>query len=560
MAFYFKFFYHFKFKDKFLQLITSILKEHKFKVFAFLCISIATSLLGVGILAFINEYLLKQAGNFIFIIYFALLLLIFFASSVFVELSLAHFGQKFIYATQKKVVKQIIDTSVLKIDQIGKAKLLASLGNDVRTISFGLLRFPDFIQSSILIIASSFYLFSLSAKIFLLCFVWIFVVFFINHFFMRKTYHYFRKARDNDDALQNNYQNIIDGRKELTLNTFRAKLYYESEFDINAEDKRRNNTLSSAMQSLSSNFTSVGLLALVGFEFYCSLHFAWTSLENATTIAIAILFLRTPLMAMIGAFPTLLMAKVALEKIQKLDLSEYKQDFKTLPNSSSWQKIEFKNVAFSYDEKFSLKPTNLEIHKGELIFLIGKNGSGKSTFSLLLAGLVKPKSGAIYLDEKQIDDENITEYRRLITAIFSDFHLFTQTIKDDELANAKDIEHWLEVLELKDKTKVEQGQIKLTKLSTGQRKRLAMLIALLEARDILILDEFAADQDPLFRRFFYQKLLPLLQKEGKTIIAISHDDKYFDIADRILLAQNGSISELKGEDIKEIAKNAVEHF
>ncbi|KGI55856.1 multidrug ABC transporter permease/ATP-binding protein [Campylobacter sp. MIT 97-5078] len=543
-----------------MQLITSILKEHKFKVFAFLCISIATSLLGVGILAFINEYLLKQAGNFIFIIDFALLLLIFFASSVFVELSLAHFGQKFIYATQKKVVKQIIDTSVLKIDQIGKAKLLASLGNDVRTISFGLLRFPDFIQSSILIIASSFYLFSLSAKIFLLCFVWIFGVFFINHFFMRKTYYYFRKARDNDDALQNNYQNIIDGRKELTLNTFRAKLYYESEFDINAKDKRCNNTLSSAMQSLSSNFTSVGLLALVGFEFYCSLHFAWTSLENATTIAIAILFLRTPLMAMIGAFPTLLMAKVALEKIQKLDLSEYKQDFKTLPNSSSWQKIEFKNVAFSYDEKFLLKPTNLEIHKGELIFLIGKNGSGKSTFSLLLAGLAKPKSGAIYLDEKRIDDENITEYRRLITAIFSDFHLFTQTIKDDELANADDIEHWLEVLELKDKTKVEQGQIKLTKLSTGQRKRLAMLIALLEARDILILDEFAADQDPLFRRFFYQKLLPLLQKEGKTIIAISHDDKYFDVADRILLAQNGSISELRGEDIKEIAKNAVEHF
>jgi len=103
-------------------------------------------------------------------------------------------------------------------------------------------------------------------------------------------------------------------------------------------------------------------------------------------------------------------------------------------------------------------------------------------------------------------------------------------------------------------------QILTTKLSTGQKKRLAMLIGLLEGRDVLILDEWAADQDPLFRKFFYKKLLPLLKQNGKTIIAISHDDRYFDVADRIFLAQNGAIKELKGEDIKEIAKNAVERF
>ena len=145
-----------------------LLKAHKFKVLAFLLLSVATSLLGVGTLAFINEYLLKSGDEKgIYIAYFAALLLTFFACSLFVEISLARFGQNFIFKMQKRLVKQILDTPFLKIEQITKAKLLASLNNDVRIISFGLLRFPDFIQSLILIIASSFYLYILSPKIFL---------------------------------------------------------------------------------------------------------------------------------------------------------------------------------------------------------------------------------------------------------------------------------------------------------------------------------------------------------------------------------------------------------
>lgn len=548
-----------------MKLIKELLLKNKLKIAIFLLISIATSLLGVGVLAFINNYLLKMSeASGALIAAFIAMLVLFFASSVLVELALSIFGQNFIYSTQRRIVKQILDTAVLKIDQIGKAKLLASLSADVRTVSFGLLRFPDFIQSNILIICTSAYLCYLSPAIFALCFVVIAFIFGVNHIFMKKTYLYFKRARDNDDALQNDYQNIIDGRKELALNTFRAKFYYEHDFDSNARDKRRNNTLSNVMQSLSSNWTNVSLLALVGLEFYFSLHLGWASFEDATTIALAIFFLRTPLFSMISTFPTLLMAKVALEKIEKLDLEGFKPKFvlETFKSSlkSSWQKIHFDKVAFSYHEKFALKPTTLDIHKGELIFLIGKNGSGKSTFSMLLAGLVTPESGAIYVDELKITSENLHLYRSLITAIFSDFHLFTQTMRDESFADEAAINHWLSVLELDNKTSIQDGALQTTKLSTGQRKRLAMLIALLEERDILILDEWAADQDPVFRRFFYTKLLPLLKQSGKTIFAISHDEAYFDIADRIFLAQNGEIKELKGENIKEIAKNAVEHF
>ncbi|EAI1055944.1 multidrug ABC transporter permease/ATP-binding protein [Campylobacter coli] len=539
--------------------ILELLKQNKFKFISFLIFSFISSAVGVLTLVFINDYLLKNTQN-IPILYFIALLIVFFLSSTIVELGLSVFGQNFIFKMQRRVVKQILDTSLLKVAKVGKARILASLGSDVRNISFGLLRLPDFLQSSILILCTSAYLCYLSPQIFTLCAIWIIVVFTINNFLMMKVYAYFRKARENDDALQNNYQNILDGHKELLINSYRAKLYYEDEFESNARSKKKNSTLGNLFNNLSSNFTNVALLALVGVEFYLALEFKWASVAEATTIALSILFLRTPLVSMIGSFPTLLLAKIALDKIVKLELDDYKEHFGKTNFIKDWRQISFKNTSFSYDDNFHLNPVNLDLKKGELIFLIGKNGSGKSTFCMLLTGLFKPSEGEIFVDDMKIDDDNLDIYRSLVSAVFSDFHLFTKTLAKEKFADEEKIASWLEFLELKGKTRVEDHELVLTKLSTGQKKRLAMLIALLEERDILVLDEWAADQDPVFRRFFYKKLLPLLKEQGKTIFAITHDDAYFDSADRIFLAEGGNISELKGENIKELAKNLVEKF
>ncbi|EAK1359659.1 multidrug ABC transporter permease/ATP-binding protein [Campylobacter coli] len=539
--------------------ILELLKQNKFKFISFLIFSFISSAVGVLTLVFINDYLLKNTQN-IPILYFIALLIVFFLSSTIVELGLSVFGQNFIFKMQRRVVKQILDTPLLKVAKVGKARILASLGSDVRNISFGLLRLPDFLQSSILILCTSAYLCYLSPQIFTLCAIWIIVVFTINNFLMMKVYAYFRKARENDDALQNNYQNILDGHKELLINRYRAKLYYEDEFESNARSKKKNSTLGNLFNNLSSNFTNVALLALVGVEFYLALEFKWASVAEATTIALSILFLRTPLVSMIGSFPTLLLAKIALDKIAKLELDDYKEHFGKTNFIKDWRQISFKNTSFSYDDNFHLNPVNLDLKKGELIFLIGKNGSGKSTFCMLLTGLFKPSEGEIFVDDMKIDDNNLDIYRSLVSAVFSDFHLFTKTLAKEKFADEEKIASWLEFLELKGKTRVEDHELVLTKLSTGQKKRLAMLIALLEERDILVLDEWAADQDPVFRRFFYKKLLPLLKEQGKTIFAITHDDAYFDSADRIFLAEGGNISELKGENIKELAKNLVEKF
>ncbi|MCH3690195.1 multidrug ABC transporter permease/ATP-binding protein [Campylobacter lari] len=536
-----------------------LFQENKFKIILFFLFSIFTSILGVLTLVFINEFLLKaNLENSIIIVYFMLLLLVFFASSSFVEFSLSIFGQNFIFKMQRRIVKQILDTNILSILNTTKAKILASLNNDVRSISFGLLKLPEFIQSSVLIICTSAYIAYLSLEIFFLCLVWIICVFLVDNFLMSKVYFYFKNARENDDALQKNYQNILQGHKELTLNPLRAKYYYENEFEKNALKKKKSSTMGNILHILSNNWSNSAILALVGVEFYMALNYKFASLQSATTIALSILFLRAPLGAMIGSFPTLMMAKIALDKILNLNLENYTHEFKIGQSSKAWQKLYFKNVSFAYNEKFALKPINLELKKGECVFLIGKNGSGKSTFSMILAGLFTDFKGDIFLDNEKITKKNIYEYRSLVSAIFSDFHLFEHILEDDKFSK-EDLAYWLEILELNEKVEFIENTFNTIKLSAGQKKRLAMLNALLEKRDILILDEWAADQDPMFRKFFYTKLLPLLKQKGITIFAITHDDVYFDMADRILLAQNGQICELKG-DIKELAKNAVEKF
>ncbi len=100
---------------------------------------------------------------------------------------------------------------------------------------------------------------------------------------------------------------------------------------------------------------------------------------------------------------------------------------------------------------------------------------------------------------------------------------------------------YLERLEIAHKVSIRDGAFSTTDLSTGQRKRLALLNAWLEERPVLVFDEWAADQDPVFRRVFYTELLPELKALGKTIIVISHDDRYFAIADQLIRMQAGRV-------------------
>ena len=265
-------------------------------------------------------------------------------------------------------------------------------------------------------------------------------------------------------------------------------------------------------------------------------------------------------MSMVGSIPAALSAKVSLEKIMNLNLNEFKEGFKFDDSlSDEWQNIRLKDINFSYEQgKFSLKDVNLEIKRGEITFIIGKNGSGKSTLINILCGFLRPSSGEIYLDGAKIVEANLQSYQAKISAIFADFYLFSQTLSCDGFASQSDIEGLLALLEIDKKVSVVDNKLSTTQLSTGQRKRLSLLIAILERRSILILDEWAADQDPLFKRKFYKEILPFLQSKGISVIAVSHDDIYFDVATRIILVKDGFVRELDEIERISAAKDAVE--
>ncbi|MCF3650823.1 cyclic peptide export ABC transporter [Synoicihabitans lomoniglobus] len=262
-------------------------------------------------------------------------------------------------------------------------------------------------------------------------------------------------------------------------------------------------------------------------------------------ISAVVLFIFGPLAEVVGVLPFLAKASVAIDAIEKMEQSLDREvgshppvDLENPPRSWDFESVGVRDLRFQYENAdgspgYALGPINLTFKRGETVFIKGGNGSGKSTFLKLFTGLYPPRAGCITVNEKAVLGPQLQRYRELFSIIFTDFHLFDRlyglhAIDDEALAQL------IDDMELTDKTAFQEGRFTNIELSTGQRKRLALITVLLENKPILIFDEWAADQDPTFRRHFYHEILPALKKEGKTIIAATHDDHYFDTADRVL--------------------------
>jgi putative ATP-binding cassette transporter len=211
--------------------------------------------------------------------------------------------------------------------------------------------------------------------------------------------------------------------------------------------------------------------------------------------------------------------------------------------------IELSGVVHSYqgarDNNFTLGPIDLSFSPGELVFLVGGNGSGKTTLAKLLTGLYAPEAGEIRLDGELVTDANRDLFRQNFAAVFSDFFLFDSLLGLHVPELDAQARNYLERLYLDHKVQIDNGRFSTLDLSQGQRKRLALLTAYLEDRNIYLFDEWAADQDPMFKEVFYYQLLPELKTKGKTVIVISHDDRYYNVADRVIKLENGKLVSVK---------------
>ena len=208
--------------------------------------------------------------------------------------------------------------------------------------------------------------------------------------------------------------------------------------------------------------------------------------------------------------------------------------------------IQLHDIETKYNSRetssFALGPLDFELHRGEVVFLVGSNGSGKTTFMNVLCGLLDPTAGVIEVDGKALAPEDMGTYRAQFSAIFTQYHVFRQ-LYGLEGVSPEAADEVIEKVGLTGITEIRSDSISRIDLSAGQRRRLALAIALLEDRNVLVLDEFVADQDPEKREYFFRSLVPWLKAQGKTVVVSTHDLAWLDCADRVFTFDNGKMSE-----------------
>ncbi|MFZ2843912.1 multidrug ABC transporter permease/ATP-binding protein [Psychrobacter sp.] len=540
-------------------------------------LNLVNAAVSVGIIAYINHTFISQPVfntlSWVSLGYFTVLVLLLLITTFISQYALTRLGHKFVYELRTKLVKQIIDTKVPQIDHLGSARLLASLSSDIQSITVAFVRMPELVQGIILSIGVALYLGWLSLPLLLIIMFWIAMTIWISTILVKHVYHHLTTLREINDDLYQDYQSIIEGRKELALNHHRAEKLYKDDFLSHAKSYQARIIKADTFHLSAVNWSNIMMFAAIGLVFAVSSQLD-ISMGVATTFSLTILFMQSPLLHAVGAYPTLQTAQVALDKIHSLALSDYKPEFITDAAIKDWQSISLTDIGYRYGDTNNdskglaaenrgsstdiLSNINLTLNRGDVVFLIGANGSGKSTLAKIITGIFTPTTGFVRVDQQTISEVNNVDYRQLFSAIFSDQHLFKQLV--GSRGNDPDmtlVTSWLHKLNLQDKISVTDGHLSTDKLSQGQRKRLAMLLSVAEQKDILLLDEWAADQDPAFRRVFYQTLIPELKAMGKTLFIISHDDGYFEHADRLLLMKQGKLTELNEEQRQRASADAI---
>jgi putative ATP-binding cassette transporter len=505
----------------------------------------------VSVIAFINERLLAAssvtAGA---LLTFGGLLVLLFAMSTTSQLVMSRLGHNVVYGLRRILVKRVMDTQIAQIESIGAARILASLSSDTSHIASAFLSLPHAVYGGAVCLGAFGYLAWLSLPLFGATLLWLALTVAIAYRLLLGTQKYFSLAREVEDELVADYQTVIDGRKELALNRARARMVYEREFEQHAQRERDHAQSGDRWNSINENFVTVMTMGAIGLAFFLADSMQWASTATAATYGLTILFIGTPLATVVASVPALISGDVALRKVEELELEPYTPEFlRDVPvQERTFQELALHHVRYRYptrddDAGFEVGPLTWSLRRGDIVFVIGGNGSGKSTLARLLSGLCEPSSGELRLDGELVEPARYGALRGLFSAVFSDFHLFKHVLGADGLADAAASSAWLSRLALTEKVSIDDGRLSDLRLSTGQRKRLALLLGVLEDRPILLLDEWAADQDPVFRRVFYLEILPQLKAAGRTVVAITHDEAYFGVADRILKLDAGRLVE-----------------
>jgi putative pyoverdin transport system ATP-binding/permease protein len=469
---------------------------------------------------------------------------------VFAQLRLLQLTEAASFELRMQLGRRILAAPLRLLEGLGAHRLVAAFSNDIEAITQALAFLPVLAINLAIIAACMGYMGWLSWKLFLLTLAFLALGLFTHQLPLKLGQRKLRLAREEADALFAHVRSLTQGTKELKLHAPRRRAFLSRFADTNGLIRNLNVT-ARLIFSVVGTWGQLLFFVLIGLLLFVLSGPAGLTRDVLLGYTLVLLYMRTPLQVILDRLPELGRANIAVRKLEELGVSfeihpaEAEADGET-PADREWRSLELAGVVHSYagdkpDHEFILGPIDLRFHRGELIFVVGGNGSGKTTLVKLLVGLYAPQAGEILLDGKPVTDAGRDRYRQLFSAVFSDFFLFDRLLGLKAVDLDEQAQDYLVQLQLDHKVRVEDGVLSSIDLSQGQRKRLALLTAFLEDRPIYVFDEWAADQDPHFKQFFYLTLLPELRAAGKTIFVISHDDRYYDAADRLIKLDYGQV-------------------
>jgi putative pyoverdin transport system ATP-binding/permease protein len=505
-----------------------------------------------AVLALINRVLQQRHDDGVFL---AIGFIVVVAGKLFTQVvsqtMLARFSQDNTLDLSLKLCEKILKAPFQRIESQGPSNILVTLSDDVSMLAWAIQCLPNLAMNAAIVVGCGIYLAWLSLPTFLLVVAATLLGAWGYHWLHTRAFATIYSSREARALLFRQFRSLTEGIKELVMHDRRRKEFLNTELYEAADLYRRNSIEASKQYAFAEAWSQLAFYAMIGVILFVFPRLFSLPSESLIGYVVVLLYMMNPIWGIIGVLPTLEKGQVAFDNIQRLGVSldEWvgSDNGEALVESVLHPVVQFKGVIFTYardvtrEHSFQLGPIDIEIEPGKLLFVIGGNGSGKSTFVKVLAGLYCPQEGEILLGGTVVSDTNRAWYRDHYSVVFSDFFLFEKLLGLEEALVESQAHSYLSRLRMDHKVVIKGRAFSTTDLSQGQRKRLALVTAYLEDRAIYVFDEWAADQDPEYKEIFYNELLPDLRARGKSVVVITHDDRYFHLGDRVLTLEDGKV-------------------
>jgi putative ATP-binding cassette transporter len=455
---------------------------------------------------------------------------------------------------RRRMIRSILHLPLEDFERINAARLLVGFTTDLTSIGGAVRNFVHLFSSMAFVAASLAYIAWLSPDRAVVTTVLVLIAIAVAILLRQLERQHGRAARSAWDRAVHVFRMVLDGVKQMKLNRTLGRQVLRT-FESRVRDMQQagsqrgwySEAVAIWIQSMSFLILGVAVFGPFG----------------ETTLAVgygilALLYIRGPLQSIISDSDAFSNASIALQRVHDLGLTlsgeierpdqQLRREARganMLPISPNWKSLTLSDVAFRYDgghpeDDFALGPIDIALQPREIVFISGGNGSGKTTLLKVLTGLYTPAQGSIRFDDVPVTEKNVRLYRSKFAVVFSDYCLFegVADINFEELSYeaariAKRFRFKPWMLTPRDTS---DGS---AQLSAGERRRAALLMALLDDRPILVFDEWAADQDPQYKEMFYKEIVPSLRDKGKLVIVLSHDERYFHLGDRVLWLERG---------------------